>query len=136
MSTETIAPENSTSQSVTTSTPGAYANSRRYTVAPAVSIFEQPGEWVIQADLPGVSKENAKINTEDNFLTITGERTAVETTGRRLHKESRPYNYRRTFELPRTVDVSRIAARLENGVLSITLPKVEKVLPRTIEVTD
>lgn len=135
MSTEAIAaPENTTaSQSRSCPSNGA----RQYAVAPAVSIFEQPNEWVIQADLPGVTKENAKINTEDNVLTITGERSApAAVTGRRLYKESRDLNYRRTFELPRTVDVSRISARLENGVLSVTLPKVEKVQPRTVEVTD
>lgn len=109
---------------------------REFTVAPAVSIFEEPQQWLIQADMPGVTKENAKLNTEDNYLTITGKRTRGESAGRRLYRESRDVSYRRTFELPSTVDISRVSARLENGVLSITLPKAEKVLPRTIEVGD
>jgi HSP20 family protein len=127
MSTAVINPETET-----TSRNGAA--SREYTVAPAVSVFEEANQWVIQADLPGVSKENAKISTEDNYLTISGKRSPVTT--RKLYRESRDYNYKRTFELPPTVDVTRISARLENGVLTVTLPKVEKVLPRTIEVTD
>lgn len=115
---------------------GGQRATREYTVAPAVSVFEEAGHWLIQADMPGVTKDNTRINTEDNLLTITGQRSRQESTGRKLYRESRDFNYRRTFELPSTVDVSRISARMENGVLSLTLPKVEKVLPRTIKITD
>lgn len=137
MSTEVLAPENTGSRAVSSGNSGNDSvRNRDYTVAPAVSIIEEAHHWLIQADMPGVTKDNARINTEDNYLTITGERRPAETSNRQLYKESRDLSYRRTFELPSTVDVSKVTARLENGVLSITLPKVEKVLPRTIEVTD
>jgi len=133
MSTEVLEPQQS-SNSVANSR-GTDGN-RAYTVAPAVSVFEFENNWLIQADMPGVSKENARIATEDNYLTVSGTRTKAESTGRKLYRESRTFDYRRTFELPNTVDVGKITARMENGVLAITLPKVEKVLPRTIQVTD
>lgn len=131
MSTEVLHPQANTATPV-----NGQNNGREYTAVPAVSVYEEPSHWQVQVDMPGVPKENAQINTEDNYLTITGRRNRVESTGRKLYREIRAVDYRRTFELPSTVDVSRISARMENGVLTVTLPKVEKVLPRTIEVTD
>jgi HSP20 family protein len=105
---------------------------------PPVNIFETEEQYVVEADLPGVSKEGLEITVEDNELTIIGRRGEFhqETNGEVLYQETRPGDFRRVFELDPTVDTSKINAKMQQGVLTLTLPKAEKVKPRKIAVTD
>ena len=103
---------------------------------PAVDIFEQPEAIRIMAEIPGVSPADVKITLEHNVLTIRGskQQTAEERT-ERVHRYERTYGaFERTFTLPTTVDASNIKASYEHGVLTVTLPKVEKAQPREIAV--
>lgn len=103
---------------------------------PPVDILEEADSIRIMAELPGVNPENAKISVEGNVLTIHGTKQQVaEEKTERVHRYERAYGaFERTFTLPATVDAANIKARYENGVLTVTLPKVEKAKPRQIQV--
>jgi HSP20 family protein len=103
---------------------------------PAVDIFEAPDAIRITAEVPGVKPEDVKISLENNVLTIRGtkEQVAAERT-ERVHRYERTYGtFERSFALPATVDAAGIKASYEHGILTVTLPKVEKAKPREIQV--
>src|SRR5437879_6259475 len=103
---------------------------------PPVDIFEDAEAIRIIAEVPGVKPEDVKISLEDNVLTLRGSKQQVaEERTERVHRYERTYGtFERSFTLPATVDASNINARYEHGVLTVTLPKVEKAKPRQIEV--
>ena len=103
-------------------------------VAPEVNIFETKDGYVLEAELPGVAKDGLEITLEDNELTIVGHRKHETQPGETLFQESREADYRRVFELDPAIDSGKISAKIEQGVLTLTLPKSEKVKPRKIAV--
>ena len=120
-------------QAITTSTTNQQSRTEEY-VAPQVNIFETKDGYVLEAEMPGVNKEGLEITLEDNELTILGHRVVETTPGEPLFRERHAADYRRVFELDPAVDGSKISARVEQGVLTLTLPKSEKVKPRKIDV--
>jgi HSP20 family protein len=98
-------------------------------VAPNVDIYETREAYTILAEMPGVNKGGLEVTVEDNELVLTGRRAACPGTGEALHRETRPANYRRVFELDPAIDTNKIAARMEQGVLTLTLPKTERAKP-------
>lgn len=105
------------------------------TVSPTVNIYELPTGYVLEADLPGVSKEGVELSVEDNILTISGKRNYAATESQEVYRESLQADYRRAFELDPAIDSAKISAKIEQGVLTVTLPKGEKALQRKIEIT-
>lgn len=103
-------------------------------VAPEVNIFETKDGYVLQAEMPGVSKEGLEITLEGNELTITGNRSVEALPGEALFRESHEVAYRRVFELDPAIDTAKVSARMDQGVLTLTLPKSERVKPRKINV--
>ncbi len=102
---------------------------------PAVDIFETERELTLLADLPGVKAENLKVDLKDNVLTLTADETPLEGSGEKdVIREYRTGTYYRQFSLSDTIDQSKIEAVLKDGVLRLTLPKVEAVTPRKIPV--
>lgn len=103
---------------------------------PPVDIFEEDHAIRIMAEIPGVRPEDVKLTVENNVLTIQGTKQQVaEERTDRVHRYERTYGaFERSFTLPTTVDANAIKASYENGVLTVTLPKVEKAKPRQIEV--
>ena len=103
---------------------------------PPVDIFEEPDALRITAEVPGVSPDNLKISLENNVLSIHGTKEQVaQERSERVHRYERTYGaFERSFTLPATVDANNIKASYELGVLTLTLPKVEKAKPRQIEV--
>jgi HSP20 family protein len=110
-------------------------SAREEYVSPEVNIFETGDGYVLEAEMPGVGKDGLEITVEENELTITGRRAAESVTGELLFRERSTSNYRRAFELDPAIDNSRIAAKMEAGVLTLTLPKSERVKPRKIAVS-
>jgi len=108
----------------------------RHFVAPEVNIFETKDEYILEAEMPGVSKEGLEITLEGSTLTLLGHRSDETPSGDPLYRESRPADYRRIFELDPAIDVDKINARVDQGVLTLTLPKAERVKPRKIAVTE
>ena len=103
-------------------------------VSPQVNIFETKDGYVLEAEMPGVNKEGLEITLEGTEITITGHRQVEPLPGNALFRESEEADYRRVFELDPAIDTSKVSARMEQGVLTLTLPKSERVKPRKITV--
>jgi len=103
---------------------------------PVVDIKETPESLVLTAELPGLAKEDVQISVENQTLTIHGERKFEnETKGDTYHRIERSYgSFLRTFTLPANIKTDKIAAAFANGLLTITLAKVEEAKPRQIEI--
>ena len=98
---------------------------------PPVSSLVEDGEgYTLQVEMPGVNKEGLEISIENNELTILGRRSLPTVEGTLVHRESRPNNFRRAFELDPSIDAGRITAKIEQGVVTLVLPKAEQVKPR------
>jgi HSP20 family protein len=103
-------------------------------VAPLASVLENEDGYTLEVEMPGVSKENLEMWIENNELTVVGRRTAPLVEGALIHREARQENYRRTFELDPTIDAGKISAKIDQGIVTLTLPKAEQVKPRKIAV--
>ena len=109
---------------------------RQHCAAPAVNIFEEKDGYTLEAEMPGVTKDGLEVLLEGNELTLLGHRQRTVERGQLIFRESRQVDYRRVFELDPAIDTSRIEARINQGVLTLTLPKAEQVKPRKITVND
>ena len=108
-----------------------------YSFVPKVDILENDAAYEINVAVPGLAKEDFKIDLNDNFLTIGGERKfSKEKKENNLHVVETQYgNFSRSFSLPENVDASKIIAKYNNGILEINVPKDEKkTLKATIKV--
>lgn len=103
-------------------------------VSPEVNICETKDGYVLQAEMPGVNKDGLEITLEANEITIVGHRQVDLLNGEPLLRESREADYRRVFELDPAIDTGKVSARMDQGVLTLTLPKSERVKPRKIKV--
>jgi HSP20 family protein len=112
----------------------AQQNRQTEYVAPEVNIFETKDGYVVEAEMAGVNKDGLEITVEDNELTIVGHRSSDSVNGQPLFRERRLADYRRSFELDPAIDTSKISAKIDQGILTVTLPKSEKVKPRKITV--
>jgi HSP20 family molecular chaperone IbpA len=103
---------------------------------PAADILEGEKDYLIRLDMPGVARESLSIELEDQTLKVSAERElpAPEGYTSRRKELAGKVAYRRAFSLGQEIDVEKIGAKLEDGVLTITLPKAEQVLPRRIQV--
>jgi HSP20 family protein len=92
----------------------------RAVLRPAVDIYESATAWKIVADLPQATQEDMSVTVQDRELLLDAVTADVA--------------YRRTFRLPDEVDVERVAAHLEHGVLTLDLPKTAAALPRKVQI--
>lgn len=99
----------------------------------APGFVEEQERWVFTADAPGVHKADVTVTVEGGALTITAKRDTTS-PGRLLHGERRDWTFRRTWALPDGVDVEQISASLEDGVLTLAVPKPAVQRPRRIDV--
>jgi len=102
-------------------------------ITPEVNIVETKEGYVLEAEMPGVTKDGLDISLEDNVLTLVGRR-APGPVGTSLYRESQTADFRRVFEWDPSIEGEKINARIEQGILTLTLPKAEKVKPRKITV--
>ena len=103
-------------------------------VCPSATVLENADGYTLEVEMPGVNKETLEMWVENNELTILGRRSVPAVEGTLVHRESRAENFRRTFELDPSIDAEKISAKIEQGVVSLTLPKAEQVKPRKIAV--
>ncbi len=104
-------------------------------VAPSASVVEAGDGYTLEVEMPGINKEGLEISIENNELTVLGHRSLPAVEGTLIHRESRPENYRRTFELDPSIDANKISAKIDQGVVAVTLPKAEHIKPRKITVS-
>jgi len=104
-------------------------------VTPVASVVEDGDAYLLRVEMPGVNKEGLEISVENNELTIIGRRDLAQIEGTLIHRESRTEDFRRVFEFDPSIDTSKISGRIDQGVLTLTLPKAEQVKPRKITVS-
>jgi len=102
---------------------------------PQVDIYEDKKAITVLADMPGVDKQGVSIDLKDDQLTINGKVALPEEKATLLHKEYEVGNYFRQFTLSDIIDRDKITAKMADGVLTVTLPKAEKAVPKKIEIT-
>ncbi|MBX9580999.1 MAG: Hsp20/alpha crystallin family protein [Gemmataceae bacterium] len=115
-------------------TGGDLAAERAVTVTPRVDILETEHEFLLLADLPGVTADGVDIRFEQGELTIHGKRPAKYAGKDEAVREHPGTNFSRVFGVAETVAADKIEADLKHGVLTVRLPKVEAVKPRKIAV--
>jgi HSP20 family protein len=103
---------------------------------PAVDIAEKDDEFIIKVELPGVDKKDVRITTQNNVLTVRGEKKQEkETREASFHRVERSYgSFQRSFPLPGTIVGEKIQASYKDGILEVVVPKAEEAKARTIEV--
>ena len=100
---------------------------------PAVDICETAEALILKFDMPGVSRENVDITVDKGMLTIVG-KADPEQSGQAVYRETRIGDYQREFTLTEDVDAEHISAEMAAGVLTLTIPKPEKVKPKKIQI--
>jgi len=103
---------------------------------PPANIREEGDLYLLELEMPGVSKSGLEVTVENNELTIVGHRGDTELKGEVVYRESRQGDYRRSFELDPSIDTTKIVAKMDQGILRLTLPKAESIKPRKITVAD
>ena len=103
---------------------------------PPVNVWEDSDAFHLELEVPGLTQEQIQVAvTNRNHLTIQGERLPAEPGKGRWHRRERGFGrFQRVLELPTPVDADHVEARLENGLLFLTLPKSEEAKPRRIVV--
>ena len=103
---------------------------------PAVDVYENEHKLVLKMEVPGIAQEDLDIRLENHTLTVKGERKFdAEEKEENFHRIERRFGtFVRSFTLPQTVDMNTVAARTENGVLSIQFAKAEAAKPRQIKI--
>lgn len=114
--------------------PAAAAERVEYAL-PAVNIYETNDGYLLEADLPGVTKEGLEIYLDQNELTLVGRRESKK-LGDVHYRESSDGDFRRVFELDPLIDTNRVTASVDNGVLTLNLNKREQLKPRKIAIGD
>ena len=115
-------------------TPVANTGNRRW--VPAMDLVETNEDFVLRADLPGMTQEDVKIELEDNTLTVSGERKAEhEAREEGFYRLERAFGaFSRSLTLPKGINPESVNASFANGVLEVHIPKPEAVKPRRIEI--
>jgi len=103
---------------------------------PAMDLVETTDQFVLRADLPGLSEEDVTIEVEDRVLTVSGERKAEhETTKEGYHRVERAFGkFARSLTLPEGINAEAVTASFDKGVLEIHIPKPEERKPRKISI--
>lgn len=117
--------------------PSSMRRAEREPSAPvAVDMYEVDGEIVVKSDLPGIDPEDVDISISDNMLTIKGQFEAADEEEKgNIHIQERRYGaFQRSIALPSGVEATKTEAEFDDGVLRVTLPKVEEEKPKRIEV--
>lgn len=104
-------------------------------INPPASVTEIADGYMLEIEMPGVKRDGLDISFENNELTVTGRRSLPPVEGTLIHRESRPENFRRVFELDPSIDADKISAKIDQGLVTLTLPKAEHVKPRKIAVS-
>jgi HSP20 family protein len=104
-------------------------------ITPPASVTEIGDGYMLEIEMPGVKKDGLEISFENNDLTIIGRRSLPAVEGTLIHRESRPENFRRVFELDPSIDADKISAKIDQGLVRLILPKAEHVKPRKITVS-
>lgn len=102
---------------------------------PAVNLFESDEKLIMKCELPGISKENLHLCVENDVLNLKGGINQDQKNDVKFHRQERIVgNFERSIKLPYKVDSEKVSAKLENGILSVTLEREESSKPRSIQI--
>ncbi len=105
---------------------------------PAIDVTEQDGHYLVSAELPGVDRKDIDVSINDGMLTISAERRketeGKDKEGRVIRRETRYGNYVRSMRLDASVDTQNVKASYQDGILKLSLPKVEEAKPQKIDI--
>lgn len=112
-------------------------NDRRDNFVPSIDVSETDDQFLISAELPGMSKDDINISLENGRLAISGERSFEnEEKGKKFHRIETKYGaFERSFQLPDNVDEESISASYDNGLLNISIDKSEDKVSKKIEIS-
>ena len=102
---------------------------------PAVNLFKKGEDTVLTAEIPGVKKEDIKLEIKDNLFKVSGERKTDypdECSAHRLERKNKQFS--RTIKLPNKVELSQVSANYEDGILTVVLPQAEADKPQMIQI--
>lgn len=104
---------------------------------PLVDIEETKDNFIIYAELPGLSREDVKLSIADDTLTISGEiKEPEQKQDRKFHRLERSYGkFQRSFYLPMQINSDKVKAGFKDGILTVTLPKKEEVKPKEVSIS-
>ena len=101
----------------------------------ALSFDDDGANFVLHADVPGLTENDFQISVAGNTVTLRGERTVEAPEGHSVHRRERSaVRFAKSFELPARIDADKVTATLKHGVLTLTLPKAAEAQPRQISV--
>jgi HSP20 family protein len=103
-------------------------------VTPLADIESTDDGYIIRAEMPGVDKGDLEITVDNGELMILGHRRPTEFAAELIYREIRPHDFRRVYELDPSIDTTKVSAKIDDGVLTVTLSKAETVKPRKISV--
>jgi HSP20 family protein len=114
--------------------PAGNGQARRWT--PAMDLLETDEEFVLRADLPGMTESDVSVELEDNVLTVSGERkTEHEDKREGFYRMERSFgSFSRSLTLPKGIDPEAVSAQFDRGVLEVRIPKPEQRKPRKISI--
>lgn len=103
---------------------------------PRTNLFEDGDNFEIQAEVPGIAKDDLNIKIQGNYLEISGKRSVDPPEGYKIHRNERGSGtFSRSFTLPDNVDAEKVEATLKDGILYLTLPKSEAAKPKQITIS-
>jgi HSP20 family protein len=106
--------------------------------SPAVNVYEKEGQYVIEAELPGVSEKDLKLELKNGLLTLSTEKKEEkgdkDKAGKWIHRERRESYFSRSFELPDNADGDKIDATFKDGLLTVRLPQKAETSPKLVPV--
>ena len=116
--------------------PKANGDSEQAVWTPRVDLAESENAYLVHLDVPGMKKEDLEVNFQDGSVTVSGTRNeqTVGEDANFVRVERRFGRFYRSFDLPKTVDSSKIEAKYEDGVLSIRIPKAEESKPKSVTI--
>ncbi len=102
---------------------------------PKTNLFDAGDFLEIQAEVPGLNRDDINIKVQGNYLEITGERKSDAPKGYKAHRVERDTShFTRNFTLPADIDPDKVEASLKNGILTLTLPKAEAAKPKLVTI--
>lgn len=107
---------------------------RAANVFPPINLFDDGNNFLIRAELPGISKDSLDVTVKGDQLTIKGQREIRVANASYHRREREGGSFHRSVDLPEAVDGERISATYKNGVLEVQLPRLPKAQPRRIEI--
>ena len=109
--------------------------------SPSVDVREEDGQYILEAELPGMSEKDIDVNVNDGLLTITAKKAEVQEKKadsdkgyKFLLRERRNRQFSRSFRLPGSADQGKIHADYQNGLLTLEISKAQEARPRTIKI--